>query len=248
MKTHAFFRLSCCVALFAFLLSYCSKRSDNNPDEGMNGVVETNNGVTYKLFVKEGLASYSGILVMGSGNDAEKPGPGSMDGDAEISLCRKAAENNYIAAIVQYRKTPGLANWDASSDMVAEDYDKCITALAVKFGLNKNRAVVGGYSYAAYMLLNNTARTAKLAYCQGVLAACGAIEGATYFHVPVYSISCSGSPDPGGLSGKALYDAIRNDSPFKWKSQGVTDNSCNSHCGGNWTNQLYARMRDWLAA
>lgn len=214
----------------------------------MNGVVETNNGVTYKLFVKEGLASYSGILVMGSGNDAEKPGPGSMEGDAEISLCRKAAENNYIAAIVQYRKTPGLANWNASSDMVAEDYDKCITALAGKYGLNKNRAVVGGYSYAAYMLLNNTAWTAKLAYYQGVLAACGAIEGATYFHVPVYAISCSGAPDPGGLSGKALYDAIRNDSPFKGKSEGVTDNSCNTHCGGNWTNQLYARMRDWLAA
>lgn len=29
-------------------------------------------------------------------------------------------------------------------------------------------------------------------------------------------------PDPGGLSGKALYDAINNASPFKLKSEGVT--------------------------
>lgn len=250
MKTISFFKLAGCIGLLAFLVSYCSKESDNTPKEEdkTGGVVETANGVTYKLFIKEGATNYNGILVMGSGNDAENPGQGSLDGDTEISLCRKAAENNYIAAIVQYRKTPGLADWDASSNMIAEDYDKCITALAGKYGLNKNRSVVGGYSYAAYMLLNNTAWTDKLAYCQGLLAACGAIEDATYFHVPIFTITCSGSPDAGGRSGKDLYDAINNNSPFKLKSKGVTDTNCNTHCGGNWTEQLFAQMQTWLAA
>ncbi|MFX1704904.1 hypothetical protein PV783_13165 [Chitinophaga sp. CC14] len=248
MKTRFFFKLACCTGLLAFFILYCSKDADNKPDDGIKVTVETTNGVTYKLFVKEGATSPYGILVMGSGNDAENPGPGSLDGDPEIALCRKAAENNYIAAIVQYRKTPGLADWDASSNIVAEDYDKCITALAGKFGLDKNQSVVGGYSYAAYMLLNNTAWTAKLAYCKGVLAACGAIEGATYFHLPIYTITCSGSPDPGGLAGKALYDAINNSSPFKLNSEGVTDTGCNSHCGGNWTNRLFTKMQNWLAA
>jgi hypothetical protein len=248
MKTSFFLKLACCAVLIAFFTSYCSKNNDNKPKDDIKVVVETANGVTYKLFVKEGIADYNGILVMGSGNDAENPGPGSMDGDSEISLCRKAAAKEYIAAIVQYRKTPGLSDWDGSSDIIADDYDKCITTLATKFGLNKNRAVVGGYSYAAYMLLNNTAWSPKLAYCKGVLAACGAIAGATYFHLPIYTITCSGNPDPGGRSGKALYDAISNSSPFKLSSEGVTDMSCNSHCGGNWTNQLLAKLENWLAA
>ncbi len=234
-------------ALMIICIVSCKKSKDNDQtaDGEVKQVVETQNGITYKLYTKTNSASFKGILIMGSGNNESNPSPGSMDGAAENDLCKKAAQNGYASAIVQYRKTPGLSNWDLSAQMVGEDYDKCIKAIAAKYGLDKNRSVIGGYSYASYMLLTNTADRTDLAYCKGLLAPCGATD-ATYFHLPIYSIVCSGNNEDGGLSGKNLYNAIRNDSPYKSLSEGITDNSCNTHCGGNWTDKLYTRMVNWL--
>lgn len=236
--------------LFVYLLiiSILScKKNDNvaeiNNDD-INQTIETRNGITYKVFVKNNVADFKGILVMGSGNDENHPSPGSMEGAPENDLCKRAAQGNYVAAIVQYRKTPGLADWNASAKMIGDDYDKCINALATKYSIDKNRSVIGGYSYASFMLLTYTADYAGLAYCKGLLAACGSTQS-TYFHLPVYSIVCSGNNE-GDLAGKALFDAIPNSSPFKILSEGITDNSCNSHCGGNWTDKLYAKMVSWL--
>lgn len=190
--------------------------------------------------------AYKGILVMGSGNDENNPTPGSLDGAAETDLCTKAAQNGYIAAVVQYRKTAGTADWNTSVQQIGEDYDKCIKALASKYGVDKSQSVVGGESYSSFMLLSDVAANNTLSYCRGVLAPCGATGQwqAEHFKIPVFNIVCSGNNE-GDLSGKPLYDAITN-AAIKSKSGGVTDTGCSTHCGGQWTDQLYTQLNTWL--
>lgn len=208
---------------------------------------ETVNGITYRLFTDKDATNFKGILVMGSGNNEASPKEGSLDGAAETVLCEKAATNGYAAAIVQYRKTPGNANWNESAKMIGEDFDKCIEAVATKYSINKNKAVVGGYSYATYMLFTNISLYTTLSYTKGVLGACGGSGAwnAQNFKVPVFSINCSGNNE-GEFYGRGLYDQIPANSPIKSKSEGVTDNSCNTHCGGNWTERMYNKLAAWL--
>lgn len=233
-------------------LATACKKSKNNKepeiaDDKLNVITETANGITYKLFTAKDARTFKGILVMGSGNDEDNPSEGSLDGAAETEICKKAAANGYAAAIVKYRKTPGTANWNNSASMIGEDYDKCIVAIAGKYSLDKNKSVVGGYSYASFMLLTNSAYYNSLPYCKGILAACGATgaDQASKLHNPIFSISCSGNNE-GNFSGKALYDQIPTSLPIKGKSEGVTDNSCSTHCGGSWTDKMYAKMVSWL--
>ncbi len=208
---------------------------------------ETVNGITYRLFTDKNLTNFKGILVMGSGNNEAKPKEGSIDGAAETAICEKAAANGYAAAIVQYRKTPGNDNWNESARMIGEDYDKCIVAISTKYNVSKNKAVVGGYSYATYMLFTNISAYTTLQYTKGVLGACGGSGAwnAQNFKIPIFAINCSGNNE-GEFYGKGLYDQIPANSPIKAKSEGITDNSCNTHCGGNWTDRMYTKMAAWL--
>lgn len=243
------------------LVAACSKTNDgntnkpednNNPQppqevEGVSQKTETTGGITYRVFTKDGLANYKGIMVVGSGNDENNPSPGSLDGGAETDLCQTAAKDGYIAAIVQYRKTAGNANWNTSAQQIGEDYDKCIRALSAKYGVAKEKSAVAGFSYASFMLLTDITMNNSLAYTKGVLAACGGADTwkAEHFKVPVFSINCSGNNE-GDFNGKVLYDQIPANSAIKAKSGGVTDNSCNTHCGGNWTQQMYAKFKTWV--
>jgi hypothetical protein len=240
--------------LFALMILSvsCSKKNDagNVKDttvEGVNEKTETNNGITYRSFTKDGLSSFKGIIVIGSGNDENNPTPGTLNGGAETELAETAAKNGYAAAIVQYRKTPGTSDWNTSAQMIGEDYDKCITALSTEYGVDKSKSVVGGFSYSSFLLLTNIAYNNNLTYSKGVLAACGSTDAdkAQKFKIPVFSINCSGNNE-GDFGGKALYDQIPANSAVKAKSAGVTDNSCSTHCGGDWTTQLYAKANEWL--
>ncbi|HMI04231.1 MAG TPA: hypothetical protein VK541_17210 [Pedobacter sp.] len=236
------------------ILTISCKKSKEEGKEVVNGdlkeTVETVNGSTYKIFRNKDADSFKGILVIGSGNNENNPSEGTLDGGAETALCRKAAENGYAAAIVKYRKTPGNANadsWNTSAKMIGEDFDKCIVAISDKYGIDKTKSVVGGFSFASYMLFSDISANATLSYCKGVLAACGGSGAwnAQNFKIPIYAINCSGNNE-GEYYGKSLYDQIPNNSPVKAKSEGVTDNSCNTHCGGNWTDKMYAKMVTWL--
>src|ERR1700744_5971808 len=113
--------------LLSVILS-CSKSNNSETSGNIKQTIETKNGITYKSFVASGANSFKGILVMGSGNDENNPTAGSLDESTDIDLCTKAAQNGYVAAIVQYRKTPGLADWNTSAHEVGEDYSSCITA------------------------------------------------------------------------------------------------------------------------
>jgi len=248
MRTSIFI-MACLLALS----SSCSK-DNKNTEEQINGnlkeSIESENGITYKLFKNKDATVFKGILVMGSGNNENNPTAGSLDGAAETDLCRKAAEGGYAAAIVQYRKTPGNANaesWNTSARMIGEDYDKCIVAISGKYGIDKTKSVVGGFSFASYMLFSDISANATLSYCKGVLAACGGSGAwnAQNFKIPIYAINCSGNNE-GEYYGKSLYDQIPANSPVKAKSEGVTDNTCNTHCGGSWTDKMYAKMVSWL--
>jgi hypothetical protein len=238
------------------LVASCGKKNETKPGDvpedkvtatGITEKTETVNDIVFRSFAKQGQAQFKGILVMGSGNDENNPTPGALNGAAETELCEKAAQNGYVAAIVQYRKTPGTADWNNSAQMIGEDYDKCIAALSSKYGIDKAKSVVGGYSYASFMLLTSIALNNTLSYSKGVLAACGSTDSwkAQNFKIPVFSISCSGNNE-GDYSGKALYDQIPANSPVKAKSGGVTDAGCNTHCGGSWTESLYTKLTTWL--
>jgi hypothetical protein len=234
------------------LLSFSCKKSGNPSSNPVTvGTVaestETNNGITYRLFIIGGQTSYKGILVMGSGNDENNPTPGSLTGAPETEFCEKAASNGYIAAIVQYRKTPGVADWNGSASMIALDYDKCIQTLSSLYHTDKSKSVVGGFSYASFMLLTDIGMDNTLSYAKGLMAPCGATGqwDAQHFIIPVFSIACSGNNE-GDYSGKELYDQIPNNSPVKGSSGGVTDNTCNTHCGGDWTIPMYNKLVEWL--
>ncbi|HZK64368.1 MAG TPA: hypothetical protein VFC34_09495 [Puia sp.] len=241
--------LFACLLLFAF----SCKKKDNHTETNQTNMgsvlmrTETNNGITYRLFLDDAQSNYKGIVVMGSGNDENNPSPGSLDGAAETTFCEKAAQNGYVAAIVQYRKTSGVADWNNSSLFVAADYDKCIQALSALYHVDKSKSVVGGFSYAAFMLLTDIAIDNTLAYTRGVLAPCGATGqwSAQHFIIPVYSIACSGNNE-GDFSGKELYDQIPNDAAVKGASEGVTDNSCSTHCGGDWSLPMYNKLIQWI--
>jgi predicted esterase len=233
----------------------CSKGGSDNPDPSIDGKVdnkvETSNGITYKVYAKSGQTNYKGILVMGSGNDENNPAAGSLDGAAENSLCKKAAENDYVAAVVQYRKGVPNTNdeaWNKNAQMIGQDFDNCISALSSKYGVDKNRSVVGGYSYATFMLYTvNSTYHQSLANCKGILAACGSTSAydAQNFQVPIFAINCAGGNE-GSFSGVDLYNQIPANSPVKSKSEGVTDNSCDTHCGGSWTDKMYNKLSQWL--
>jgi hypothetical protein len=232
----------------------CKKNDDtpaNNTGNTNTGSVaertETNNGITYRLFIIDGQTSYRGILVTGSGNNENNPNPGSLDGAAEAKFCRKAAANGYAAAIVQYRKTPGVGDWNTSAEMIGADYDQCIKGISSVYHIDKSRSVVGGFSYSSFMLLTDISIDGTLSYTKGVMAPCGATGqwNAENFMIPVYSIACSGNNE-GDFSGKELYDKIPAGSAVKGNSGGVTDNNCNTHCGGDWTEPMYAQLVVWL--
>ncbi|HEY8734667.1 MAG TPA: hypothetical protein VIL90_08890 [Puia sp.] len=238
------------IGLLLLVLS-CKKNGNSPANQVTTGSVvertETGNGITYRLFIVEGQANYKGIVIMGSGNDENNPSPGSLNGAPESEFCEKAAAGGYIGAIVQYRKTPGVADWNASAQMIAADYDKCVQALSLLYHTDKSMSVVGGFSYASFMLLTDIGMDNTLSYTKGVLAPCGAtgLWDAQHFVIPVFSIACSGHNE-GDFSGKELYDQIPANSPVKGNSGGVTDNSCNTHCGGNWTNPMYDKLIQWL--
>ncbi|SDC89555.1 hypothetical protein [Niabella drilacis] len=232
----------------------CSKKQKED-DALLPGNIErstqTTNGITYKVYVQKDRSTYKGILVMGSGNDEHNPTQGSLEGGPENALCQKAAENGYIAAIVQYHKGPGTADWNKSAEMMGQDYDHSIRALADKYGVDKSRSVVGGYSYATTILYTTIAYYSSLDYCKGLLGACGGTgaDAISKFKIPVFAINCAGNNEGDnitGFYGKPLYDRIPNNSPVKAKSAGITDGTCNTHCAKAWTEELYAKLSQWL--
>ncbi len=241
------------VLLCLYCLVACKKKA-NNTDTVLPGGIEVKteagNGITYKVYIPAG-NGYKGILVMGSGNNENNPSAGSLNGTSENELCKKAAENGYVAAIVAYRKGPGTADWNKSAQMMGEDYDNCIKALATKYDIDKNRSVVGGFSYATFILFTQIAYYNNLSYCKGMLGACGGTDAdkINKFKIPVFAINCAGNNEGDnitGFYGRPLFDKIPASSPIKAQSGGITDGSCNTHCAKPWTDELYNQLKKWL--
>ncbi|MBZ4189855.1 hypothetical protein [Niabella beijingensis] len=243
------------LALLMLIAAFFSCNKKNNDSTALlPGNIErstqTGNGISYRVYVQKDRTAYKGILVMGSGNDENNPSPGSMEGGPENALCQKAAENGYVAAIVQYRKGPGTADWNKSAEMMGQDYDNCIRALAASYGIDKNKSVVGGYSYATFVLYTTIAYYNNLSYCKGLLGACGGTDRdkISKFKIPVFAINCAGNNEGDNVNsfyGKPLYDQIPDHSPVKPRSGGVTDGTCNTHCAKAWTEELYNQLIRW---
>ncbi|MBK7690816.1 MAG: hypothetical protein IPJ31_06770 [Bacteroidetes bacterium] len=206
--------------------------------------------LVYKLFYNSKAEPQyrKGFIVMGSGNNESNPTEGSLDGLAENALCNKAAREGYVAAIVQYTKGAGTANWNESAQQLADDYDACISTLSTKFGIPKSKSVVGGVSYAGFLLLTANAYSSTLNYCKGLLAPCSATsnDAASNFKIPIFNICCAGNYEVGygNVTGSTFYNAIN--ANVKNKSECTIDNGCTSHCGNLWTNELFNKLQFWL--
>ena len=234
--------------LILCIIVSCKKDKDKVVINGdIKETTETLNGITYKLFTAKEATTYKGILVIGSGNDENNPSEGAINGAAETAICKKAAANGYAAAIVNYQKPPAGSDWNARAKLLGEDFNRAIVAISGKYGIDKNKSVVGGFSYASFMLFSDVSANTTLNYTKGVLGACGGSGtwNAQNFKVPIFAINCSGNNE-GNFNGKALYDQIPANSPIKAKSEGITDNNCNSHCGGEWNDKMYTKMVAWL--
>jgi hypothetical protein len=159
----------------------------------------------------------------------------------------EGSSHGYVAAIVKYQKPPVGSDWNARAKLIGQDYNKCIVAISGKYGVDKTKTTVAGFSYSSYMLFTDISSNTTLSYVKGVLGACGGTGAwnAQNFKVPIFSINCSGNNES-DYFGKALYDQIPANSPIKGRSEGVTDNSCSTHCGGDWTNQMYNKMAAWM--
>lgn len=236
----------------------CKKDKDKVVINGnIKETTETVNGITYKLFTAKDATTYKGILVMGSGNDENNPSAGSLDGAAETALCKKAAENGYAAAIVKYQKPAAGTDWGARAKLMGEDFDKCIVAISGKYGIDKNKSVVGGFSYASYMLFTHIAYNDNLSYCKGLLAACGSTDQdkISKFKIPVLSLTGRdeyeayvdpANPQNNAYAGVGLYNKIPANSPIKARSEGFSDPNSTGHCKGDWTDKMYNKMVYWL--
>ncbi|AZI27242.1 hypothetical protein EA772_18565 [Pedobacter sp. G11] len=236
------------------VIAFVACKKDKTPNEekevvkgNIKQVTETVNGITYKIFTGINTTNFKGILVVGSGNDENDPSEGAIDGAAETALCEKAASNGYAAAIVKYQKPAAGADWNSRAKLMGEDFNKAILGISSKYGIDKNKSVLAGFSYTSFMLFTDISLNPTLSYTKGLLGACGATGtwNAQNFKIPIFAINCSGNNE-GNFNGKALYDQIPANSPIKAKSEGVTDNSCNSHCGGDWTDKMYTKMVAWL--
>jgi hypothetical protein len=212
-------------------------------------------GINYKLY-EPSSASYptpKGIVVIGSGNDGNNPSIGSLSGTTENDLCKMAAENGYVAAVIAYQAgTPNPNNgswafWDNNAKLIAQDFDKCITDLSSRYNVPKSKAVIAGVSYTSFSMLTAIAIDNTLSYAAGLIATCGGTDTwkAQNFKIPVYSITCLNSGD-GEFSGLALYNQIPASSPIKARSEGHTDATCIGHCKGNWVQLMFNKVKMWV--
>jgi len=228
------------------LLLSCKSKDNNSTNPTSGAIIESGNGITYKLY-KPADGIYKGILAVGSGNNENAPTEGSLTGSSENLLCQKAADAGYLAAIVKYRANPGTANWNLSAQMMGQDFRNAIEAIALKYGVDKTKSAVGGYSYATYMLYSEISIYSDLTFCKGVLGACGATSewSAQNFKIPIYAVNCAGNNE-GDFNGVALYNKIPSNSPIKALSSGYTDNSCTTHCGGSWEDLMITKLKQWI--
>lgn len=246
-KIHFLTKLFVCFCIILIVSLSCREKNEPEVLQSTESVViESGNGITYKLYKPAG-NSYKGIIVVGSGNNENQPSEGSLDGAAENDLCKKASEEGYLAAVVKYRATPGNAEWNQSAEMIAVDFKNCIEAIAAKYGVDKTKSVAAGFSYATFMLFTAISFTTHLSFSKGVIGACGSASewNAQNFKIPVYAINCAGNNE-GDFNGEALYNKIPANSPIKGMSGGYTDNNCGTHCGGNWTSLMVQRLKLWI--
>jgi hypothetical protein len=207
------------------------------------------NGMAYKLY-EPATATYStpkGIVVIGSGNSESAPTVGLVDGTKENALCKLAADNGYVTAIVAYTQGTGVSDWNGSALKMGNDFDVCITDISTKYNISKSKSVIAGISYTSFMLYSNISMDNKLSYCKGLIAACGSTGtwNAENFKIPIYALNCGDNYEQ-NLNGKALYDAIPASNPNKALSDGYTDMSCVGHCEGNWIQLMFDRVKFWL--
>lgn len=220
-----------------------------------NRVETTNSGLQYKIYIKEPLSSYKGIILLGAGNNERDPSVGDINGALENNTANELAKLGYIAAIVAYRDQPPLqsdwGNWNSNAQLLADDMSETANFLGSRYNIGRNKVIVGGLSYTTFALFTNIAYSATLADTRGMLGVCGATDAdkARNFKIPVYNLLCENSPETtSGLTGAALINAISS-SPIKADSGFFVDNTCNSHCGGNtttWTAKLVAQVQKWL--
>lgn len=219
--------------------------------------VETVGQATVKVYLQEPATSSNrkGIMVIGSGNNEFAPSVGDLNGALENEICKKMAEQGYIAAIVKYTQMPIMAsnysNWNTVSTLMAQEYNKAINGLIGKYGGSRSQVIAAGVSYTSFLLFTNIAYGTELADIKGFMGTCGGTgaDQAANFKIPIASISCFDDFESQyNLNGEDLVSLISIPS-IQINSYGKRDMTCSGHCNGNvgeWADWLVSIAKLWL--
>lgn len=237
---------------FTVLLLACNSKNDSETSQNTESHQEVINGITVKIYQNNNTTATNikGILLMGSGNDENNPSTGSLDGILENKLCAKLAAENWICAIVAYRDQPPLntTTWNDNARMLTTDFSNVANGIIAKYGGSRNKTVMGGVSYTSFVAMGESKLPdSPIKDFAGIIAACGGSStwASAIYYLPVANIVCQGNNE-GDVSGNSFNTDIKAKGltqHIKDVSSGITDTTCNGHCGGQdsdiWLNFMY---------
>jgi hypothetical protein len=242
------------ILIFVFITVSCSKDEDNNNGGNNTITVENTNRTIANLntnFFKPTKTSIKGIVLLGSGNNAQDPTEGNITDGYLVSMAQEYAKLGFITAIVAYRDQPNVGpnfiNFNSNAEMLITDFNNVGNALRTEFNIPRNKLVFGGVSYTANVLISKNAYGANAQDIKGIVAIMGscAEDAAKDQKLPILAYACKDEPF-GTHYGNILTNAITN-TTIKSKSFGLTDSSCSGHnTAVNWVADSAQKLNDWF--
>jgi hypothetical protein len=241
------------IAVVLLHLISCNK-DDNNDNSGGSGTFSNSQRTIANLetnFFEPVNATVKGIVLLGSGNNAQNPTTGSISDGYLIDMAQAYAKNGFVVAIVAYRDQPfvgnNFENFSSNAEMLVTDFNNVGNTLRTEFSLGRDKLVFGGVSYAANVLINRNAYGANAQDIKGIIGIMGscAQDAAQDQKTPILAYACNQEPF-GTHYGSILTNAISN-TTVKNKSYGLTDNSCSGHnTATNWVTDSAQRINSWF--
>jgi hypothetical protein len=234
------------------ILLWNCNNDDNNNNNSIAGVENTQRTIANlptNYFQPTNIA-IKGIVLLGSGNNAQNPTTGSITDPYLITTAQELASKGFVCAIVAYRDQPAAVtseDYNNNFDMLITDFNNVGNALRTEFNLTRDKLVFGGASYTANCLLNRNAFGTNAIDIKGILAYMGACSQVTAENqkTPVLAYACSQEPY-GTHFGNVLVNAITNNT-IKTKSYGLIDSSCSGHnTSNNWIADASQKVANWF--
>jgi hypothetical protein len=225
------------------------------------------NDLTYIVYSPNGEVKHNrrGIVLVGSGTEIDPPPKGATDDSFLTDLCSQLANSGFVAAVVGYRagQTNYLPNgdfdlngWIHNTTQMSDDFNNVLNDVIKLYGGQRNVGVVGGVSYAGFLLAGSLANWGvppQLADTHGLLLI-GAGTGpdiAQNLSVPVLNKIYNKDPESNdgitNLGGSDLYSHLN--PQIQSASACETDMSDEGHrVNSAWVPWFIEHIEKWLPA